>query len=97
MLKLDKTESGDYSLSATVKLGNLAIDILYNDETNHEEERNKLLKEKEKLEQSIMRRRNLLNNPNYVNKAPEAVVLNDKNNLLKEEEMLAQIMTKLGE
>ena len=95
MLKLNNLEDGNYSLCEKVKLNDLAIDILYNDEVNHEEERNNLLKEKEKLEASIERRKKLLSNENYVNKAPQAVVDNDRINLKKEEEMLSEIVKKL--
>ena len=95
MLKLNNLEDGNYSLCEKVKLNDLAIDILYNDEINHEEERNNLLKEKEKLEASIERRKKLLSNENYVNKAPQAVVDNDRINLKKEEEMLSEIVKKL--
>ena len=39
-----------------------------------EEEREKLLKEKENLEQSITRREKLLSNEGYVTRAPKAIV-----------------------
>ena len=53
------------------------------------------MKEKEKLVASIERRKKLLSNENYVNKAPEHVVLNDRVNLQKEEERLEEIIGKL--
>ena len=50
MLKLnDKQTEGNYELKQTIKLNNLSIDILYNDEIDHELERENLIKEKDKL------------------------------------------------
>jgi len=95
MLKFNNVLDDNYSLKESVRLKDLMVDILYNDEVNHEEERMLLLKEKEKLELSIDRRRKLLSNENYVNKAPESVVLNDRVNLQKEEDRLAEIVGKL--
>ena len=62
-----------------------------------ESEADKLLKEGQikALELSIERREKLLSNENYVNKAPQAVVDNDRINLKKEEEMLSEIVKKL--
>ena len=97
MLKLnDKQTEGNFELKETVKLNNLEIEILYNDETDHEQELENLLKEKEKLELSIERRKKLLSNENYVNKAPAHVVENDRISLAKEEEKLKDILSKLN-
>ena len=96
MLKLnDKQNNEEYELKETVKLNDLTIDILYNDEIDHEKEKETLLKEKEKLEQSIERRKKLLSNENYVNKAPANVVENDRIQLEKEENKLKEIISKL--
>ena len=50
---------------------------------------------KEKLISSIERRKKLLSNENYVNKAPANVVELDRTNLAKEEIKLAEILEKL--
>ena len=49
MLKLHDKENtqNNYSLSEEIKLNNLSIKILYNDEIDHEKELENLLKEKE--------------------------------------------------
>ncbi len=97
MLKLnDKLENSNYELKQEIKLNNLSIDILYNDEIDHEKELDNLLKEKEKLEQSIERRKKLLSNENYVNKAPANVVENDRIQLAKEQSKLEEILSKLN-
>lgn len=97
MLKLnDKLAiSNEYSLKETIKLANLEIEVLYNDEIDYQKELENLLKEKEKLEKSIERRKNLLANENYVNKAPANVVENDRLQLAKEESRLKEILAKV--
>ena len=97
ILKLnDKSNNGNYELKETVRLNNLSIDILYNDEIDHEKELENLLKEKEKLISSIERREKLLSNENYVNKAPANVVENDRIQLEKEKLKLEEIISKLN-
>ena len=97
MLKLnDKQKEDNYELKQEIKLNDLRIDILYNDEIDHELERENLLKEKDKLEQSIERRKKLLSNENYVNKAPANVVENDRIQLEKEQQKLDEILSKLN-
>ena len=97
MLKLnDKiNDKNNYSLKQTINLFDLSIDILYNEEIDLEKEKENLLKEKEKLTSSIERRRKLLSNENYVNKAPANVVENDREQLAKEENQLQIIEAKL--
>ena len=96
MLKLnDRQNNQNYELKQNIKLNNLSIDILYNDEIDHQKELENLIKEKEKLELSIERRQKLLSNANYVNKAPANVVENDRVQLEKEQLKLTEILTKL--
>lgn len=66
------------------------IDITYY--TEKEEVDTKALEEEiKKLEASIARRKNLLANENYVNKAPANIVEQDRNKLKEEEEKLANL------
>ena len=96
MLKLnDKLKEDNYELKQEIKLNDLRIDILYNDEIDHELERENLIKEKDKLIASIERRKKLLSNENYVNKAPANVVENDRIQLEKEQLKLDEILNKL--
>ena len=55
-----------------------------------------LIKEKDKLIASIERRKKLLSNENYVNKAPANVVENDRLQLSKEEEKLEELLSKIN-
>ena len=70
--------------------------IIYDNSKSLEEEKEKLLKEKESLEASIARREKLLSNSNYVEKAPKAIVDKDREALLKEKEMLDIILNKIN-
>ena len=97
MLKLnDKQNNNEYELIEKIKLNALEIDILYNDSVDHEKETELLVKEKERLIQSIERRQKLLSNENYVNKAPANVVENDRIQLEKEQLKLDEILSKLN-
>ena len=72
------------------------IYYIFDNSKNLEEERNNLLKEKENLEKSIARRKNLLSNENYVAKAPANIVEKERNDLDKEEAELQNILEKLN-
>lgn len=77
-----------------VKLNNFEIVIVYDNSKNLEEEKEKLLKEKENLEASIARREKLLSNENYVAKAPKEIVDKERENLQKEKDLLKSILNK---
>ena len=79
-----------------VEYNNLSLEIVYDNTKNLEQEKENLLKEKEKLENSILRREKLLSNINYVNKAPQNIVEEERNNLQKEKEQLELIIKKLN-
>ena len=55
-----------------------------------------VVEEIKKLEASIARRKGLLSNENYVNKAPSHVVENDRLSLEKEEAKLQDLLNKLN-
>lgn len=72
-----------------------SIVTIYYDGTLSESEIEKLKKEALNLTNSIKRRENLLNNENYVNKAPKEIVENEKKSLEKEKKELEVISLKL--
>ena len=72
-----------------------SIVTIYYDGTLSESEIEKLKKEALNLTNSIKRRENLLNNGNYVNKAPKEIVENEKKSLEKEKKELEVISLKL--
>lgn len=73
------------------------ITIYYDNSISKAAEEDKLYQEKTNLENSINRRKKLLSNENYINKAPKNVVDKDRENLKKEEELLKTILDKLSE
>ncbi len=60
-------------------------------------ERERLTKEKERLEGELKRSRGMLSNPNFVNKAPEAKVNEEKEKLAKYEQMMAEVENRLSQ
>ncbi len=71
------------------------ISILYDGSENKEKELESLKNQKEKLQSSIQRREKLLSNENYVSKAPQNIVEQERKNLEKEKETLEAILLKL--
>ena len=93
MLKLgDKMV--DNGNGVEIKLNDFEIIIVYDNSKNIEEEKEKLLKEKEELESSIVRREKLLSNENYVAKAPKEIVDKERESLEKEKNMLEIVLNK---
>ena len=79
----------------TIKLNEFQMQISYDDSHNKLELQKSLEKERDNLIQSIERRKKLLSNQNYVQKAPAQVVDKDRELLKKEEEQLQIINSKL--
>ncbi len=95
LLKLsDKITNEESDNITMVEYNGLEIDIIYDNSKNVEEEIEKLLKEKENLENSIARREKLLSNVNYVNKAPANIVEKEREDLAKEKELLQSVINK---
>ena len=97
ILKLDSNNEENEKTDNYVILNNYEIYFKFDNSLNLEKEKESLLKEKEKLEKSINRRTNLLNNENYVSKAPANLVENEKITLEKETNELEIIVKKLKE
>ncbi len=94
MLKLNDKISNSLEEGVKVEHNGLAITIIYDNSKNIKEQEEKLIKEKETLEKSIERREKLLNNENYVNKAPREIVDKDREALAKEKELLNNLLNK---
>ena len=71
------------------------VTLYYDNSSNETAEIERLYKEKERLENSILRREKLLNNENYVNKAPKEIVETERKTLEKERQELEIIIQKL--
>jgi len=77
--------------SYKVKVGDLEA-IIYFEKQVTEEELAAKEKQIESLKNSIARRKNLLANENYVNKAPEALVESERAKLVEEEKLLESLV-----
>ena len=86
MLKLEDkiVEKPTYKDLLTIELYNYKFDLYFDNSKNNEEEKQKIEEEIIKLTASIERRKKLLSNENYVNKAPEAIVNKEREDLEKE-------------
>ncbi len=78
-----------------IKTNNYEIKYIFDTSSSKELELDNLIKEKDKLINSIERRKKLLSNENYIAKAPKSVVELDRTNLAKEESRLTEILEKL--
>ena len=98
MLKLtDKiVETSTLEGSLDVTLEKFELTIYYDNSKQKSEELENLAKEKEMLEKSISRRKNLLANENYVAKAPEKIVNSERESLASEEEKLKIVLERLN-
>ena len=74
-----------------VEDGNYKMTIYY-EKVETEEDKELKLKQIESLKNSIARRKKLLDNKNYVEKAPEKLVLEEKEKLMNEEKLLANLL-----
>ena len=95
MLKLKDRITDSNEEGTLVEYRGLSINIIFDNSNNLEEEREKLLKEKENLESSIARREKLLSNEKYVSKAPSNIVEKERESLEKEKELLDNLVKKL--
>ena len=80
-----------------INFNNEIINLYYDGSANKEVMLEKLEKEELRLTASIERRKKLLSNENYVNKAPANLVENEKNTLEKEIKELETIILKKKE
>ncbi len=73
----------------------LELYIPFEDLVDIEAEKERLLKEKEKLEAEVLRAEKMLSNPGFVNKAPESKIQEEKDKLAKYKEMLKNTQERL--
>jgi len=96
LLKLNSKEENDIKGALEkIKVGNMEVDIIYDNSKFIELEKEILEKEMVSLENSINRREKLLSNENYLNKAPSNIVAGEKDALAKEKERLDIIKNKI--
>ena len=95
MLKIKSENLTNEISDNSVSYNGYTIYYIFDNTKNLEEEKNNLLKEKERLQSSIERRKKLLSNENYISKAPQNIVEKEKEDLSKEENNLQNIINQL--
>jgi valyl-tRNA synthetase len=99
MLKLNDIHKGEYSSdlkSVIIPFMDSRVYLYYDGSLNDAKELESDLKERDRLVASIERRRKLLSNEGYVNKAPEAIVNKEREDLAREEHELEILNLKLN-
>ena len=89
----DKTGISEDAVSVVVS--NAVVYMPLEDLVDKEKELERLTKEQERLTKEIARCEGMLNNPNFVNKAPAAKVDAEKEKLAKYKEMKDKVVTQL--
>ena len=98
MLKLSDVNKGEYNSdlkNIIIPFMNSRVYIYYDGSMNDQKELESNIKERDRLVASIERRKKLLSNEGYVNKAPEAIVNKEREDLAREEHELDVINLKL--
>ena len=90
----DKTGIGTDAVSIVVS--NAVVYLPLEDLVDREKETERLEKEKERLSKEIARCEGMLNNPGFVNKAPEQKVAAEKAKLEKYKEMREKVLAQLS-
>ncbi len=94
-IQTDKTGIADDAVSAVIPQA--VIYMPFAELVDIEKEVERLTKEKEKLTKELARVNGMLANPNFVNKAPEAKLNEEKEKKAKYEQMMAQVEERLGQ
>ena len=98
MLKLNDSYKGEYSSdlkNVVIPFMDSRVYLYYDGSANDQKELEANIKERDKLVASIERRRKLLSNEGYINKAPEAIVNKERDDLAREEHELEVINSKI--
>lgn len=94
-IKIQSDKSGVDADAVSVATSRAMIYIPFADLVDIEKEIERLTKEKTRLEGELKRVQGMLNNPNFVNKAPEAKLAEEKAKLEKYTSMMAQVTERL--
>ena len=94
-IKIQKDKSGIPENSISIMQDGIELYMPLEDLVDMEEEKKRLEEEKKRLESEVARCENMLSNPGFVNKAPEAKINEEKTKLAKYQEMLNKVVEKL--
>ena len=92
-VQADKEGIGEDAVSVVIPSAVLYLPL--EDLVDFEKERERLEKEKSRLEKELARSRGMLSNEKFLSKAPESKVQEEKEKLVKYEQMMAQVEERL--
>ena len=95
-IKIQSNKDGISQNAVSVLTEGIEVFIPFEELVDLEEEKQRLLQEKEKYTAEIARAEKMLSNPGFVNKAPQAKVDEEKAKLEKYKEMLASVEERLS-
>lgn len=81
--------------SVSIVVSNAVVYLPLDELVDKEKERERLQKEEERLKKEIARAQGLLDNPNFVSKAPEKKIQEEKDKLQKYQDMMEKVRLQL--
>ena len=96
-IQVQETKEGIGEDAVSVVVSDAVVYLPLEDLVDREKEIERLTKEQERLTKEIARCQGMLNNPNFVNKAPAAKVDAEKEKLQKYEEMMEKVNVQLSQ
>ena len=96
-IQVQETKDGIGEDAVSVVVSDAVVYLPLEDLVDREKEIERLTKEQERLTKEIARCQGMLNNPNFVNKAPAAKVDAEKEKLQKYEEMMEKVNVQLSQ
>lgn len=94
-VEIQETKEGIEENAVSAVISSAVIYMPFSDLVDIDKEIERLKKEKKRLEGEVARSNGMLNNPKFVEKAPEAKILEEKEKLGKYKEMLSQVEKQL--
>ena len=96
-IQVQETKDGIGEDAVSVVVSDAVVYLPLEDLVDREKEIERLTKEQERLTKEIARCQGMLNNPNFLNKAPAAKVDAEKEKLQKYEEMMEKVNVQLSQ
>ena len=94
-VKVQADQTGISEDAVSIVIPDAVVYIPLEDLVDLEKEKERLLKEQEKLEKELARSKGMLSNERFLSKAPEAKVNEEKEKLQKYEQMMEQVKKQL--
>lgn len=94
-ITIQETKEGIPDNAISILANGMEVFMPFEDLVDLQEEKERLLKEKDKLENEVQRAEKMLSNPGFTSKAPEAKINEEKEKLEKYKEMLKNTIERL--